>query len=536
MGVTSEGWPLITVWSETASAHFGLERTAHGSVVVSNPLQLLCHKYGASYSEECAVVHGSTFDEELVEGLFFTEEEDEHSPSHETIGVQKDFWDTNDNTRLISSRAADCNVKPEALLLTCLAIIGAGQDPSFRICSRLDFDDDAISPYLMVLMAAAPGGGKSSTLEAARRITPRDGVSEKNIPPPSAAGLIEAFSHTSKDGDTSVHSPNVVFLVDEVRNLDSILLSDHGSGLIGALNTAAFGRLLSTSGVGERSRMLPAGSYAIGLSMCAQRTQLAEFFATSETGLTARFIFVDLARDEPPPSVEDRTAAAIAKARSRLLASGQLGESFTAPKMLDVRHAEGARVYPHMSVQARFIEAQHATEALRASGEVGDEGAHRPVMVAKLWYLLGTLFDHEWVTSVPENVEELFAQGTAREQRELWLYDIAEQLYDMSQECVATLSMDALRHKRELERDAGAAMGRRMVEAKRVQSGKSQASKGFLTFKESVKTSGRMPLSVLMAHKSFERRAELQIMVDSDPNLRMVPGKHRGSFAVEWVV
>lgn len=221
-----------------------------------------------------------------------------------------DFWTARDYLETIYQAARSRQRAPDAVLGAVLARVAAMCPPSLGLPPIVGTE---VGLSLLVALVAGAGSGKSNTAGIARELVrPDSDVDLVEIPSGSGEGLAEAFFElVDAEGPNGklrkekrqVHH-NVLCYVDEGQKVTRQAASQ-SSTLFATWRSAFSGATLGESNASaDRHRVVPAGSYQVGILVAFQPEMLAPLFDDLLVGTPARFLYLSAIDptlpDEPP--------------------------------------------------------------------------------------------------------------------------------------------------------------------------------------------------------------------------------------------
>lgn len=211
--------------------------------------------------------------------------------------------------------AAWCRlVSPDAVLGAVLARLSSIVPPSVRVDTGLG----TASLNTMVALIGNSGAGKSRAHSCARELLPvplglTDYTYADALPLGTGEGMAEAYygyemrdtGETLKNGEAKTARmhvkvrDNASFYLDEGESL-SRMMERSGATIGQVLRSAWSGEALGQANASvETRRVVPAGSYCLGLVIAYQRSTVGPLLADGGGGTPQRFLFVS-AEAEPP--------------------------------------------------------------------------------------------------------------------------------------------------------------------------------------------------------------------------------------------
>jgi hypothetical protein len=211
-------------------------------------------------------------------------------------------------------------VSPDAVLGALLARLSSILPPSVRVDTGLG----SASLNTMVALIGNSGAGKSRAHSCARELLPVPlGLTDYSyadaLPLGTGEGMAEAFygyelretGETLKNGDPKTARmhvkvrDNASFYLDEGESL-SRMMERSGATIGQVLRSAWSGEALGQANASaETRRVVPAGSYSLGLVIAYQRSTVGPLLADGGGGTPQRFLFVSAEAEPPEQDVLD---------------------------------------------------------------------------------------------------------------------------------------------------------------------------------------------------------------------------------------
>lgn len=221
--------------------------------------------------------------------------------------IPDDFWLERPWLTMIRDRAWQTDDCPDAVLGAFLAIYAASLPHRIKIDTGIR---QPLGTSLLVGLVAPSGQGKSAAWEMAwRELAPVE-VAPK-FPLPTGEGIAEAFmgpvlEHDPVAGkDYKVRAQvrnNAVYYVDEGASLTASM-GREGSSLGPTLRSVFSGAMLGNQNAdSERRRIIPEGSYSIGIVIGFQETTVLPVLRDLNTGMAQRFLWFSALCDTIQPS------------------------------------------------------------------------------------------------------------------------------------------------------------------------------------------------------------------------------------------
>lgn len=234
-------------------------------------------------------------------------ERDERLEKCELTPLPDNFWSRRPEFMHILTAARSRGAAPDAVLHCVLARVSSMQDPR----ATVDVGDGPIGLNYFTCPVGISGKGKGKAMGVANSLVPVPlGIVDKyldGVPPGSGEGIPEMFygmipenpaDPTSKK-ERGIARENALIVVDEGETLQK-LTQRSGATLGITLRTAFSGNTLGSSNAStEKTRIVPRGTYALGMMVGLQPGKLDTLFDKDEVagGTPQRFTFVDAQRD-----------------------------------------------------------------------------------------------------------------------------------------------------------------------------------------------------------------------------------------------
>jgi hypothetical protein len=341
-----------------------------------------------------------------------------------------EFWESRPNLRLIRDVAHERLSSADAVFGGVLARIAAALPP--KCGPDTGIGGDTTSLNLIVSLVAPSGGGKSSGLRVVDAVMPEnERWNPHALPLGSGEGIAESFMGMVEREDEETGKTkkvrdkvydNVLLHKDEGAELVR-MLERQGSTVSEALRSAWSGEALGQqNGRADTTRIIPAGTYSLGMTIGFQPAIAGRLFTAEqvELGTVQRFLWLSAVDATIPDDVEDKVMA-------RLELPGAFAESWKG-SLLGQAASEVTKL-PKMTI-ADSIKVRLRAERLakqRGTLTVEPLDSHKPLLLVKLSCLLAVLdgrmnaTEEDWglaeqVLAVSGAVRTRIRQATAREQ------------------------------------------------------------------------------------------------------------------------
>jgi hypothetical protein len=240
------------------------------------------------------------------------------------------FWESRDSLKLIRAVAHSRMTSADAVLGGVLARIAACLPP--QCGPDMGVGGTVTSLNSIVALVAVSGAGKSSSQSLIDQLMPDEPQwKPRTLPLGSGEGIAEAYmgmvdEENEDTGKTrkvkkKIHD-NVLMVKDEGAELVEIMTGRQGSTIGSVLRAAWSGEDIGqANGKAETTRIVPGGTYSMGMTIGFQPTIAGKLFTPDEIakGTVQRFLWLN-AQDPniPPPDEADEDAPEPITARLKL--------------------------------------------------------------------------------------------------------------------------------------------------------------------------------------------------------------------------
>lgn len=220
------------------------------------------------------------------------------APPQISLTLPREFWDARPRLALIRRAAHSRRRSPDVALYGVLARISAMAPHDMTAKTHAG----NASLNIFAAIVGASGRGKSTGLSIAAELMPHDPeVPFAEYPLGSGEGMAEAYIGEVTDLDPETGKPkrhrrqvrhNALFSVDEGAALNKML--ERAGATVGeTLRSAWVGAMIGQkNGRAETTRLIPAGSYSMGVLLGYQETTAGPLLADVDAGTPQRFAWV----------------------------------------------------------------------------------------------------------------------------------------------------------------------------------------------------------------------------------------------------
>lgn len=203
-------------------------------------------------------------------------------------------FDAHPHLAHIRTAAESVMVNPWGLLGACIAVVTA-ETPNDWVIETYGGMEASLNQYIGLV--GGSGTGKSTVIGVAKKMLASTATPAN---PSSGEGLLQAFMETVKDPETKQvvnamkPDPRVLCSIDEIQQLD-VMRSRSGSSLDAILLTLwSSGGGMTTTSVGERTRVIPDGMARLGLIAGVQPSLSGPLVTATDSGYAQRWVLLPI--------------------------------------------------------------------------------------------------------------------------------------------------------------------------------------------------------------------------------------------------